>query len=113
MVINVVNLNKLVEFSQKDSLLDTIEKRQRVKKNVLKTKKFNIVLICLESGQEIPPRSEPYEVCFYIIDGSGTFTVGEEKYDLAEGNIVFVPANVVRGIKSNKRLTLLGIQESH
>jgi len=38
MVINVVNLNKLVEFSQKDSLLDTIEKRQRVKKNVLKTK---------------------------------------------------------------------------
>lgn len=71
------------------------------------------MLICLESGQEIPPRSEPYEVCFYIIDGSGTFTVGEEKYDLAEGNIVFVPANVVRGIKSNKRLTLLGIQESH
>ncbi len=113
MVVNVVDLNKLVEFSQKSGLLGTTEDRQRIKKNVLKTTSFNIVLICLESGQEIPSRPEPYEVCFYIIDGSGIFTVGEEKYDLAKGNIVFVPANVARGIKSNKRLTLLGIQESH
>jgi len=110
---NVINLNKLVEFASGKHLLDTIQDRQRVKKNVLKTKSFNVVLICLESGQEIPLRPEPYEVCFYIIDGSGVFSVGEEKYDLSKGNMIYVPANTVRGIKSNQRLTVLGIQEPH
>ena len=110
---NVINLNKLVEFTSGKHLLDTMQDRQRVKKNVLKTKSFNVVLICLESGQEIPSRPEPYEVCFYIIDGSGIFSVGEEKYDLFKGNMVFVPANAARGIKSKERLTVLGIQEPH
>lgn len=109
----IVNVNKLAEFSHKEGVLNTMEDRRRVKKDVLKTKSFNIVLICLDSGQEIPSRPEPYEVCFYIIDGSGTFSVGEEKHDLAKGNIVFAPANVARGIKSKERLTLLGIQEPH
>lgn len=110
---NVINLNKLVEFTSGKHLLDTMQDRQRVKKNVLKTKSFNVVLICLESGQEIPSRPEPYEVCFYIIDGSGIFSVGEEKYDLSKGNMVFVPANAARGIKSKEHLTVLGIQEPH
>ena len=110
---NVINLNKLVEFASGKHLLDTMQDRQRVKKNVLKVKSFNVVLICLESGQEIPSRPEPYEVCFYIIDGSGTFSVGEEKHDLSKGHMIYVPANVARGIKSNQRLTVLGIQEPH
>jgi len=110
---NVINLNKLVEFASGKHLLDTMQDRQRVKKDVIKTKNFNVVLICLESNQEIPSHPEPYEVCFYIIDGSGTFTVGKEKYDLAKGNMIFAPANVARGIKSKERLTLLGIQEAH
>ncbi|MGQ9718872.1 MAG: cupin domain-containing protein [Nitrososphaerales archaeon] len=112
-MVNVIDLNKLVEFSYKKGLLDTMEDRQRVKKNVFKATNFNIVLIFLESGQEIPSRPEPYEVCFYIIDGSGTFSVGEEKYDLSKGNIIFASANVARGIKSKERLTVLGIQEPH
>ena len=110
---NVINLNKLVEFTSGKHLLDTMQDRQRVKKNVLKTKSFNVVLICLKSGQEIPSRPEPYEVCFYIIDGSGIFSVGKEKYDLFKGNMVFVPANAARGIKSKERLTVLGIQAPH
>jgi len=110
---NVINLNKFVEFASEKQLLDTMQDRQQIKKDVLKTKSFNVVLICLESGQEIPSRPEPYEVCFYIIDGSGTFSVGEEKHDLSKGNMIFVPANTARGIKSKERLTVLGIQEPH
>jgi len=113
MVAKVVDLNKLIEFSRKKGALSTPEDRQRMKKNVFKTKNFNVALICLENGQEIPSRPEPYEVCFYIIDGHGTFSVGEEKFDLSKGNIIFAPANVARGIKSKERLTLLGIQEPH
>ena len=97
------DLTKLAEFS----------KIQRVKKDICKTKWFNIVLVCLESGQEIPSRPEPYEVCFYVIDGSGTFTIGNEQVDFSRGSIIFAPANAARGIKSKERLTILGIQEAH
>jgi len=108
-----VDLKKLIEFSRKKGVLSTPEDRQRVKKNVFKTENFNVALICLEGSQEIPSRPEPYEVCFYIIDGRGTFSVGKEKFDLSKGNIIFAPANVARGIESKERLILLGIQEAH
>ena len=52
MKLDVQDLTKLVEFS----------KTERVKKDIYKTKMFNLVLVCLETGQEIPPRPEPYDV---------------------------------------------------
>ena len=101
--LDVWDLTKLAEFSDV----------QRVKKDLCKTKMFNIVLVCLETGQEIPPRPEPYDVCFCVIDGQGIFTIGDEQSNLKSGSMVFAPANVARGIKSIKRLSVLGIQEAH
>jgi len=101
--LDVQDLTKLVEFS----------KAERVKKDIYKTKMFNLVLVCLETGQEIPPRPEPYDVCFYVIEGEGVFTVGDEQANLREGQMIFAPANVSRGIRSIKRLSILGIQEAH
>jgi len=109
----VIKLNELVEFSQKKGLLGTMEERKRIKKDLLKTKNYNLVLVCLEANQEIPSRLEPYDVCFYIISGSGTFTVGDKQVDLSKGEMLFAPADTPRGIKSKERLVLLGIQEPH
>jgi len=99
----VWDLNELAEFST----------TERVKKDVRRTKMFNTVLVCLETGQEIPPRPEPYDVCFYVVEGRGVFTVGVREAELAAGSMTFAPANVARGIKSTQRLTVLGIQEAH
>lgn len=103
MKLNVWDLTKLTEFS----------KTQRIKKDIYRTKMFNIVLVCLETGQEIPLRKEPYDVCFYVIDGQGIFTVGDKTAELTAGSIIFAPANVARGIKSTRRSSILGIQEAH
>ena len=97
------DLTKLAEFSHV----------QRIKKDLCETRMFNIVLICLETGQEIPPRPEPYDVCFYVIEGQGTFTIGDKQMNLKGGSMTFAPANVSRGIRSIKRLSILGIQEAH
>ena len=103
MGLEVWDLTKLAEFS----------KTQRVKKDLCKTKWFNIVLVCLETGQEIPLRPEPYEVCFYVIEGQGTFTVGDKQAELNVGSMIIAPTNIARGIKSTKRLSVLGIQQAH
>ena len=90
-----------------------MESRRQVRKDLLETSNFNIVLICLETGQEIPSHPEPYAVCFYVVGGKGTFTVGIERVELNRGSLIFAPANETRGIKSIERLTLLGIQDPH
>jgi len=110
---DVINLKRLVTFSQDKGFLNTMEKRKLVKRDLLKTRNYNLVLVCLESDQEIPPRPEPYDVCFYVVEGSGTFTVGNEKANLHRGEMVFAQAHVPRGIKSKERLVVLGIQEPH
>ena len=103
MRMDVWDLTELAEFS----------KIQKVKKDLCKTKLFNVVLVCLETGQEIPPRPEPYDVCFYVIEGQGIFTIGDEQTALRGGSMILAPANVVRGIKSIQRVSILGIQEAH
>ena len=103
MRLDVWNLTELAEFSRTD----------RIKKDIFKTRMFNIVLVCLETGQEIPPRPEPYDVCFYVMEGRGVFSVGDREAELTAGSMTFAPANVARGIKSTQRLTVLGIQEAH
>lgn len=84
----------------------------RVKKDVFKGKHFNIVVVCLDSGHEIPPHDEPYDVFFYVISGKGVFTAGKKQWQSGPGSMIFAPAGP-RGIKCIERLTILGIQEPH
>lgn len=84
----------------------------RTKKDVLKGEHFNVVVICLDSGYEILPHDEPYDVFFYVVSGKGIFTAGEKHWDAEPGSMIFAPTGV-RGIKCIERLTILGIQEPH
>jgi quercetin dioxygenase-like cupin family protein len=84
----------------------------RAKKDVFKGKHFNVVVICLDSGQEILPHDEPYDVFFYVVSGRGIFTTGEKQWEAGPGSMIFAPAGP-RGIKCVERLTILGIQEPH
>jgi len=82
------------------------------KKALFKGKHFNVAVICLDSGYEIPPHDEPYDVFFYVVSGKGIFTAGQKQWATGTGSMVFAPAGV-RGIKCTERLTVLGIQQPH
>jgi len=109
----VIDLTKLATFSQKKGILNIPEDLLPIKKDLVATKNFNVALICLEKGQEIPLHPEPYGVCFYVINGKGAFNVGNKHVELTSGKMIFAPANEVRGILSIERLTLLGIHDPH
>ena len=97
------DLHALIEYN----------KNERVKKDIIKTGWTNIVLICLEAGQEIPPHPEPYAVLFLVLDGEGAIVIGATRYDVGSGHLVFSLKGGVRGISPRTRLSLLGIQEPH
>jgi quercetin dioxygenase-like cupin family protein len=96
------DINDFIEFAPGD----------RAKKDVFKGEHFNIVVICLDSGYEILPHDEPYDVFFYVVAGKGIFTAGKKQWGAKPGSMIFTPAGI-RGIKCVERLTILGIQEPH
>jgi len=61
----------------------------RIKSDVFKGKHFNIAVICLDDGYEIPPHDEPYDVFFYVVSGRGIFTAGTKQWDASPGSIDF------------------------
>jgi len=81
-------------------------------KRLLDAGSFNLALICLDSGQEIPPHPEAYDVVFYVIEGRGVVTVGIEQHTLEAGSMIFSPKEKLRGIRSIEKLSVLGIRET-
>jgi quercetin dioxygenase-like cupin family protein len=99
---SIVNVHDLIEYnSNKVSM-----------KKLLDTGRFNLALICLDVGQEIPPHPEGYDVVFYVVEGSGVFTVGVDEYMLEAGSMIFSPKEKLRGIRSLEKLSILGIRET-
>jgi len=82
------------------------------KKDLLDAGYFNLALIYLDEGQEIPPHPEGYDVVFYALDGEGTITIGVEQFKVTEGSLIYSPKNKNRGIKCLRKLSLLGIREN-
>ena len=67
-------------------------------------------LNCLEPGQSQPVHAHKGTDKFYfVLSGRGSFTVGDEQKEAAEGSIVVAPAEIPHGVSnlSNERLTLL------
>ena len=82
-----------------------------VKKDLLKTAGSNIVLVCLETGQIIPPHPEPYAVVFVVLQGEGIITSGSVEHPVKPLHLVSVKKDENRGIRCNQRMVLLGIRE--
>jgi quercetin dioxygenase-like cupin family protein len=82
-----------------------------VKKDLMKTAGSNIVLVCLETGQVIPPHPEPYAVVFVVLQGGGVITSGTIDQPVKPMHLVSVGKNENRGIRCKQRMILLGIRE--
>jgi quercetin dioxygenase-like cupin family protein len=82
-----------------------------VKKDLMKTAGSNIVIVCLETGQVIPPHPEPYAVVFVVLQGEGIITSGSVEYPVKSLLLVSVKKDENRGIRCDQRMILLGIRE--
>jgi quercetin dioxygenase-like cupin family protein len=69
-----------------------------------------IGLNCLEPGQVQPVHEHAEQDKFYyVIEGSGQFTVGEQVTEVGPGHVVWAKASVPHGVKNkgSARLTML------
>ena len=82
-----------------------------VKKDLIKMSGSNIVLVCLETGQEIPPHPEPYAVVFVVLQGEGVITAGKVRHRVKPLHLVSVEKDQDRGIRCDQRMIILGIRD--
>jgi quercetin dioxygenase-like cupin family protein len=83
------------------------------KEDILTAEAFTIGLISLDIGQEIEPHPEPYEVFFFVLEGTGEFTTSEGTVELTDGDALYLESGERRGIRCTAPLTILGVQEAH
>ncbi len=67
-------------------------------------------LNCLEPGQVQQPHDHPdQDKFYYVIEGSGQFSLDKEQISAGSGEVVWAPAGLAHGVKNEgtDRLTLL------
>jgi mannose-6-phosphate isomerase-like protein (cupin superfamily) len=73
---------------------------------------MTVGLNCLEPGQTQNLHSHAgAEKFYFVLEGSGQFTVGDEEKDAGEGELIVAPSGVPHGVTNNgrERLSLLVI----
>lgn len=69
---------------------------------------LKLPVICLMPGQEIPPHPGATGM-FYVVEGKGVFTAGEEKIEISAGSLIVVPGGRIRGIRPSEKLVLFAV----
>ncbi|HZS07441.1 MAG TPA: cupin domain-containing protein [Blastocatellia bacterium] len=84
------------------------EKMQKI--NLFETPNFFCDVYCLEPGQEQKPHAHVgADKIYYVLEGRGTFLVGDEESELGDRQIVLAPSGEPHGVRNtgDGRLTLL------
>jgi len=55
------------------------------------------VNIVLQPGGNLPVHTTPVDVIFYVLKGTGTVEIGEEKKEVSEGMFIESPRNILHG----------------
>jgi quercetin dioxygenase-like cupin family protein len=99
----MVNFRKISEAAQFAA--------EKMKKNGLfETERFFCDLYCFEPGQSQSAHThEGSDKIYYVVQGRGSFQIGNEERDLKEGEIAMAPSGQKHGVTNNGpgRLVLL------
>jgi quercetin dioxygenase-like cupin family protein len=72
---------------------------------------MRIALMCLEPGQKLNPHKAPLRLLMYVVEGKGTFTVGDEQIEADEKTCLPCDPMVEHGFAADKgeRLVVMAI----
>lgn len=90
------------------------EKMQKV--NLFETERCFFDVYCFEPGQTQKPHShDGSDKVYYVLEGKGTFTIGEEKRELGPHDSTIAGSGVNHGVENTgtERLVVLTMMTKH
>lgn len=71
---------------------------------------MRVALMCLEPGQELAPHKAPLRLLMYVVEGRGTFTVGDETIEADEKTCILCEPSVPHGFRAtDSRLVVMAV----
>ena len=82
---------------------------EKMKKNALfESPRLFYDLYCLMPGQQQKVHAhEDSDKVYYVLEGAGRFTVGDEERDLPQGHAVIAPASEPHGVRNETQENLV------
>ena len=78
--------------------------------SLIDNEKVRALLVNLEGGKSLAPCQMAFPVLYYVIEGQGVLSVGEEQASLKTGSLAVVPAGAVRSLAAREHLRVLAVQ---
>jgi quercetin dioxygenase-like cupin family protein len=93
----VFSLIDLVDY-QKDSI---------VSKTFINKKEGSVTFFAFDAGQVLSEHTAPFDAMINIFDGEAEITINKEKYNLSNGDMIILPANIPHAVKALKKFKML------
>ena len=56
-----------------------------------------VIHLCFKPGEVLEKHPNPFDVIFYVLEGSGTLEVGDQSFSLGADTLIEIPADDMRG----------------
>lgn len=66
-------------------------------KKIHENNHVQVVHLTLKSGEKVIKHTTPIDVFFYILEGTGTVEIGDEKQTVGKDTLIDSPANIPHG----------------
>jgi quercetin dioxygenase-like cupin family protein len=94
---NAINLSGQIDFKPE----------KFASKVLFREENFDLILFALLQNQEIPLHQTPKNAFLQCLEGTVSVVIGDETHTLEPGQIIFLPRNVMHGIKASVPSKLL------
>jgi len=82
-----------MEIIKMNEIEGSVNKRGVLAKQLIKHKNTTVMNLTINPGDSVPEHKVPVDVFFYIVSGSGTLQIGEEKAVVKAEDIIICPPN--------------------
>lgn len=78
-----------------------------VSKEILRKNAGTITLFAFDAGQGLSEHTAPFEAFVQIVEGEAEILIAGQTHNVAEGEIIILPANQPHALKAIKRFKML------
>lgn len=106
---NAARCIKNVDFSTVQTLTDLVayQPGQVVSKTLAQNKAVSLTLFAFDKGEEISAHESSGDAMIVVLDGLAEITIGSEKFSVAQGETIVMPARVPHAVFAAEKFKML------
>jgi len=97
LIANKETLKKVVDYS-----VDSV-----VSKTLIEKKTGTVTLFAFDKGQGLSEHTAPFDAMVYVVEGQAEIRISGVAHNLAEGEVIIMPANEPHAVKAGEKFKML------